>query len=105
MHVHLLHDIVSVPGLPRSLGAVGALGISLAFSSYREGALGAQVGRCTQKSPRQGGQGPSARMLWVLRGIGMQWGTDLTGHDVETCTLRKQFSKSAEPKDPCFLVP
>ena len=66
MHVYLLHNIVSVLGLPLSLDSLGGLGVLLAFSCYRELGHGGIVKQVHTESSRRT-EGLSQNFVGLVR--------------------------------------
>lgn len=67
--------------------------------------MGAQVDRCTQKATQMGRTEASLRAAGPNGWWDSNRATTLTRNDLDSDTPRKQFSESAEPSGPCFLVP
>ena len=68
--------------------------------------LGAHVDRCTHKATQIGRTEGLTQNVVVHKGWqASKRGTTLTRNDLDRCTPRERFSKSAEPKGPCFLSP
>ena len=66
----------------------------------------AQVDRCTSKATQIERTGGLIQNVVGPKGWkASKRDTNMTRNDLDRCTPRRQLSKSAEPRRPCFLVP